>query len=120
MKNCYERMWAFCVTGLETRSRWDAAREDVDAVEKTVVAAMVAMALKLNEVQLTSLLMKTVSWMEEKSVSNVDVTGEGKHVTEQDLPPTSKAIPVFTLVVELSETFKSIFTPFYGQFFRRW
>lgn len=118
MKNCYERMWAFCVTGLETRSRWDAAREDVDAVEKTVVAAMVAMALKLNEVQLTSLLMKTVSWMEEKSVSNVDVTGEGKHVTEQDLPPTSKAIPVFTLVVELSETFKSIFTPFYGQFFQ--
>ena len=118
MTTHHERLWAFCVSGLETRSRWDAARPEADQVEKAVVRAMVAICLKLNEVQLNALLMRTVSWMEEKSVSNVDASGEGKHVAEQDLPPTSKAIPVFTLVVELSETFKSIFTPFYGQFFQ--
>lgn len=118
MAQHHERLWAFCVSGLETRSRWDAARADADRVEKAVVRAMVAICLKLNEVQLSALLVRTVSWLEEKSVANVDASGEGKSVAEQELPPTSKAIPVFTLVVELSETFKSIFTPFYGQFFQ--
>ena len=118
MAQHHERLWAFCVSGLETRSRWDAARADADRVEKAVVRAMVAICLKLNEVQLSALLVRTVSWLEEKSVVNVDASGEGKSVAEQELPPTSKAIPVFTLVVELSETFKSIFTPFYGQFFQ--
>ena len=104
------KTWTFCVQGLETRSKWESEKIDeqsIAMVETAVVEAMIAITLKLSEAQLTPLFIQTVAWMEEKSA-----------VSEQsELPPVMKAIPFFTLVTELASTLKSIFTPFYGQFF---
>lgn len=107
----YERAWSFCVSGLELRTRWGEENEGIDDVERSVVKAMIALTLKLNENQLTPLFVKTVNWMQEKSVVQSD---EG---AESALPPTAKAISFFALVSELSSTFKSIFTSYFGQFF---
>ena len=113
----YTKAWSFCVQGLETRGKWEAEgvpEEDIVMVEKAVVSAMVAITLKLSEAQLTPLFIQTVSWMEEKSVVAESLTNAS---AESQLPPVAKAIPFFTLVTELASTFKSIFTPFFGQFF---
>ena len=105
------KAWTFCVQGLETRTRWEpegVEESEIAMVEKATVKAMVAITLKLSESQLTPLFIQTVSWMEEKTVVETE---------KEELPPVTKAIPFFLLVTELSSTFKSIFTSFYGQFF---
>lgn len=107
----YERAWSFCVSGLELRTRWGDENEGIDDVERSVVKAMIALTLKLNENQLSPLFVKTVNWMQEKSVV------QSEENAENALPPTAKAIAFFTLVSELSNTFKSIFTSYFGQFF---
>lgn len=114
----HARAWSFCVQGLETRGKWESdnvEEESIVQVEKAVVAAMVSITLKLSEAQLTPLFIQTVSWMEEKSVMADTLSSSG--AVDAQLPPVAKAIPFFTLVIELASTFKSIFTPFFGQFF---
>ena len=111
VEDFYERAWSFCVSGLELRARWGEASEGVEEVERSVVKAMVALTLKLNENQLSPLFVKTVNWMQEKSVV------QSEESAESALPPTAKAIAFFALVCELSSTFKSIFTSYFGQFF---
>lgn len=103
----YEKAWSFCVMGLELRTKWGVLNTEIESVEKCIVDTMISITLKLNENQLTPLFMKTVNWMESKT----SVT------SEEELPPMAKVIPFLTLVIELSNSFKSIFTPFYAQFF---
>lgn len=108
ISSVYEKAWSFCVMGMELRGKWGVLNTDVDSVEKSIVDAMISITLKLNENQLSPLFMKTVNWMEEKTSASFD---------EGALPPISKVIPFLSLVIELSNTFKSIFTPFHTQFY---
>ena len=104
----YEKAWSFCIMGLELRTKWGVLHGEIDDVEKAVIEAMISITLKLNENQLTPIFIKTVHWMEEKSSASF---------SEDSLPPVAKLIPFLSLVIELSNTFKSIFTHFYNYFY---
>ena len=108
--NFYERAWSFCVSGMELRATWEDG-DEADEVEQAVVKALIAITLKLNENQMNPLFVKTVNWMQEKSLVQGETSGE------DSLPSPARAIPFFSLVVELSNTLKSIFTSYFGQFF---
>ncbi|XP_027329398.1 uncharacterized protein At3g06530 isoform X2 [Abrus precatorius] len=95
------KIFDLCMVALDLRNQSPPSIQNIDAVEKDVMNAMVALTLKLTESLFKPLFIKTIEWAE----SEVDETASAGSF--------DRAISFYVLVNKLAENHRSLFVPYF-------
>ncbi|MED6160063.1 hypothetical protein PIB30_047925 [Stylosanthes scabra] len=90
-----------CLAALDLRRHSPPSVQNIDAVEKGVMNAMVALTLKLTESMFRPLFIKSIEWAE----SEVEETASGGSI--------DRAISFYGMVNKLTESHRSLFVPYF-------
>ncbi|XP_028799979.1 uncharacterized protein At3g06530 isoform X2 [Neltuma alba] len=95
------KIFDLCLLALDIRHQSPVSVHNVDAVERSVINAMIALTMKLTESMFKPLFIKSIEWAES------DV-GEAASVGSTD-----RAISFYGMVNKLAESHRSLFVPYF-------
>ncbi|KAK7320388.1 hypothetical protein VNO77_29813 [Canavalia gladiata] len=95
------KIFDFCLDALDLRHQSPLSVQNIDAVEKGVMNAMIVLTLKLTESLFKPLFIKSIEWAESK----VDETASAGSI--------DRAISFYGLVNKLTENHRSLFVPYF-------
>lgn len=93
------KIFDLCLLALDLRHQSPVSVHDIDAVEKSVINAMVALTMKLTESMFKPLFIKSIEWAESDVGASVG--------------STDRAISFYGMVNKLAESHRSLFVPYF-------
>ncbi|KAK4256456.1 hypothetical protein QN277_009316 [Acacia crassicarpa] len=97
----HRKIFDLCLLALDIRHQSPVSVHDIDAVEKSVIHAMVALTMKLTESMFKPLFIKSIEWAE----SDAGEAAPGGS--------TDRAISFYGMVNKLAESHRSLFVPYF-------
>ncbi|KAL9235552.1 hypothetical protein vseg_010302 [Gypsophila vaccaria] len=97
----HRNIFDFCMLALDLRSQHVASLENVNAVEKYVIDAMISLSMKMTESMFKPLFIGCIEWVESK----MEEDAAARNI--------SRAVSFYGLVNKLSENHRSLFVPYF-------
>ncbi|KAL3650395.1 hypothetical protein CASFOL_006798 [Castilleja foliolosa] len=95
----HAKVFDLCLVALDLRHQNPSSVQNIDAVEQSVINAIVTLTMKLTETMFRPLFIKTLDW------SGLNVEGDEK--------ADSRVISFYSLVNKLAESHRSLFVPYF-------
>ncbi|CAL1390897.1 unnamed protein product [Linum trigynum] len=100
VRGYHEKIFDLCLSCLDLRHQHPDSIQHIDAVEKSVINATVALSMKLTETMFKPLFIRSIEWAESGD--------EGSASTTVD-----RAISFYGLVNKLADSHRSLFVPYF-------
>ncbi|GAV79488.1 LOW QUALITY PROTEIN: BP28CT domain-containing protein/U3snoRNP10 domain-containing protein [Cephalotus follicularis] len=99
----YANIFDLCLGALDLRRQHPVSVHNIDAVEKSIIIAMVTLTMKLTETMFKPLFIRSIEWAE----SDVEEVASGGRLS------IDRAVSFYSLVNKLAENHRSLFVPYF-------
>ncbi|CAN1813503.1 Uncharacterized protein At3g06530 [Linum perenne] len=103
VRGYHEKIFDHCLSALDLRHQHPESIQHIDAVEKSVINATVALTMKLTESMFKPLLVRSIEWVEP-----ADDNSASTYV--------DRAIAFYGLINKLTDSHRSLFVPYFKYF----